>query len=709
MMRKILFVLLILIVSTFPLRPYNGCGAKRGVGLDNGDLGVEKNPVWYVEDNYVGNVHSQSCPSPTIIWMSQSVNLSMNIEIDDQNMYPGVARNVSINITNHENVTVGPIGIKMDLQYYIIVKDKKIVVENATGVFDVGYEYASIVYIGNISSNETVNISFAIIEAMGIEESRNITIDVFLGGEEIVRGKLPIVAHIPFEFGVTIYDRVLNITNRNHTEIGITINNIVPTTIPGGNYTIYNITVYIDVSPNQSAVPEYGQYVVEYLGNKENVSDERNITIWISAPELYEVSVYVRAEFAEIGGVDRVSHPGETIVRDIIIATTKKIIVFDEGHNQYYRFASEYMQGLIDLLRDYGPVLINRDTFMTSVLSPQLTGLVVIPVPEPEEENGPVFTDDEINALQKFVENGGNLILMGNWYKYFWPDNPNSYNELTGPYGLHWIDGDCYDQKNNFGSSWSVKAMNFANNSIARILTTGIEYVRFAGTALELKNATVSFSVEKYPIILGNNETYVTLGEETDEPIKNGSDIVMAAVLIINGTGKIFASGSSYMFSDYYYFSENKVFIENLIFWMFGAKKLEMEASPESYEYVGEPMTVNISIMNRGAVNITNVTLQVIVLSSELEYLNETPEFMMEVISPGETWTLKLMFKSSKAGEYYVQFELSAGDYETKIRRVVPLVFKEKPINKFLIGGILLAIVVIIVVFLYLKKLKTRQ
>ena len=61
--------------------------------------------------------------------------------------------------------------------------------------------------------------------------------------------------------------------------------------------------------------------------------------------------------------------------------------------------------------------------------------------------------------------------------------------------------------------------MSFANNTIARIITMGVDYVRYARTGLNvttysqeyvIDNATLIVNIS--PILLGNDATFLTLG-----------------------------------------------------------------------------------------------------------------------------------------------------------------------------------------------------
>jgi len=108
------------------------------------------------------------------------------------------------------------------------------------------------------------------------------------------------------------------------------------------------------------------------------------------------------------------------------------------------------MQGLLGVLSNYGPVIINRGKFIPELMTPIITSLIVVPNPEPI--SGVIFDENELRNLWDYIESGGSILLMGNWYRYFWPDAEGGYNDLTGRYGIYWFDGGVYDEENNFGA-----------------------------------------------------------------------------------------------------------------------------------------------------------------------------------------------------------------------------------------------------------------
>lgn len=621
---------------------------------------------------------------------------------EEVDFYPGLERNISINILNPSSSPQGPIAIRLNIPYFVSIVDNVLYITNTSGTYALHYEYNSILTIGNISGKETITVEIPLRGDLGLEKQGILTITLYVDGLKIMSNDITILMHPAISVYVMFDKKYVNITRDNTVTITINVTNVFPSSMEGGgDYIIHGIDVAIFFNPSESISPSNHSYTIDALDNYLSYFDARSITFEILEPELFEITVVVRASWANYEG-NTVSRPGEVVIRDVIIATTEKIIIFDEGHNQYYRFSSEYMQGLIQILRNYGPILINEGGFILDTLKSEVTSLIIIPNPEPE--NNVVFSDEELSHLKSYIENGGNIILMGNWYRYFWPDAKNGYNDLTRDYGIFWYDGDVYDPVNYIDAIYSVKVMNFGDNDVARHLTTGVDYVRFAGTGLNLTSPTGNISVEHYPILIGNNETYLTLGAPTDEPIVSGPDVIMASVTIVNNKGKIFACGSSYMFSDYYYFEENKVFIENIILWIFGAKKLDVQVSSKSFGYVGETISINVSIINRGTVYIENISLQVLVLDVGLEYINDTTLYTKDVLGPGEMISFVLLFRANKAGEYNVEIIVTAKDYPEEFDYIIPLIFEEKPapIGIIMIGVAVLVAIVIVV--LYIKK-----
>jgi len=625
------------------------------------------------------------------VYQTSIENITVEISIENTTFLPGITRNLTITIRNNGTAEAGPFGLYVKTPYFLVASEY-MVLKNSTGNYTVPFEYVTINPVGNVSSNDTLTIYLPLEGVYGANETGILNVVVYRGEESISTTDIRISMLPMFRVDAYLEDRVLNISYRNYTTLHIAVRNIFPVS----EDTCYVRNLSIDITSTPTLEIEPSSLVIAEINN---TAPPTNYTfrIEVGLVDVYELVIHAIASSAYLKDANKtIEFPGEAVVRKILITTTEKIIIFDEGHEQYYRFASGYMKGLLDIASSFGPVLINHGEFRSEILDPNITSLVIIPNPEAPGEGEPIFTDGEVSLLQGFLEEGGAIILMGNWYQYFWPSaDQNGYDAITGKYGIYWIDGDVYDNTSNFGRIYDVRVTNFANNTIARLMTVGVEYVRFSGTALNITNSTADVPVEIYPVLLGDNDTFVTLGSPTDPHVVDGTNVTMAVVAIINGSGRLFACGSSYMFSDYYYFGDNTVFIENLFYWIFSAMKLDMVISTEPYVYVGSTHRVTVEITNRGVTTLSNVTLT-ITPQEGLTYLNKT-EYRRDLLEPGESWTLHLDFRADKPGDFYVRFVLSADEYPEDISRIVFLSFRSKgvPITYIAIG---IAIVVIAVV-----------
>ena len=281
---------------------------------------------------------------------------------------------------------------------------------------------------------------------------------------------------------------------------------------------------------------------------------------------------------------------------ETLVKVYNALIVFDEGHGQYYD--SGKMSTFIEHLKLYGLVMINTGNFTEDLLAK--AHLVVIPYP-----NDGLY-DDEIQLLKDYVEGGGKLWIMGNWYKYFDPEN---LNPLTSDYGIIWNDGEIMDDEVNYeDTSYKPLLSTFADNIPAKLLSAGVSTVLAQGcTYLNLTDPAV-------PILLGNPTSYGVNGTGDLSGI-NGTDLIAAAIVELNGGGKIFAIGGTLPFAYTTNPEYNYRFIDNIIRWLIGPRALndyeapELEiTAPEDGSYVAsQTVTVTWSASDESGVNITMV------------------------------------------------------------------------------------------------------
>ncbi|MCR8463531.1 MAG: hypothetical protein NDP16_05250 [Crenarchaeota archaeon] len=634
-------------------------------------------------------------------------NIIISIYLENTTFLPTIVRNLTITIFNNGTESAGVFGISLNVPYFLVAYEYMIL-ENASGVFNSSFEYVTINPVGNVSPGDTLKVYIPLEGVYGKKESGLLVAALYMGGNKLVSWNIEISMFPMFIIEASLMDRVLNITSKNFTMLDVYVKNIFPTSIDICH--VKNITLQVSAAPEIKIEPDYE--IISELNNT-GPTVNKSFKVWVSKVGVFEISVYAMAKLAYLENINKTaSFPGEVSIRVLLITTTQKLIIFDEGHYQYYRFASGYMKGVINIASKFGPVLINRGKFVPELADPATTSLIIIPNPQPStgdpaDETTKIFTDDEIIILRDFLENGGALLLMGNYYRYFWPKaKQNGFDAITGKYGIYWIDGDVYDNTSNYGRIYDIRVTNFGNNSVARLMTLNIESVRFSGTALNITNPQGAISVDIYPILLGDNDTFATLGEATEPHVFDGPNVIMAIAAIINKSGRVFACGSSYLFSDYYYFSDNSAFIENIFSWLLATQRLDFIINSKPFVRVGETNHVIVEIINRGVIDIINISLKV-TAQTGLKYLNQTQVYLKEKLEPGESWTLRLAFKADTAGDFYVRFVLSASNYP-ETSKVVFLRFEAAETPALYVAIATVIVVVAIGITLTWKKIKKK-
>lgn len=607
---------------------------------------------------------------------------------------PNIEGFFNFTIENIVNIAKENTSVMVYVPYFLSVYDK-VTIERNTGKTEVNYTPGTPISLGELQGLEKVNISIPLIGIMGNEGSDLISVYLYISGSLITLKKYTIYSEPAFELSAEFKPFYINVSKVNYSYMYINVTNRV-------DYTIENITITLTDMPNGVKV-NASEMKIDSLAP----GNSKIITIKAGVPTIgvYEFPMIVRDPYGS-----------EAVRRPFLLAITQKLLVFDEGHNQYVRSASPYMQGLIGILKDYGPVLINKGEFPASLLDPQVTALIVIPTPQPPggsptDTTSEIFTDTELEALQNYVEFGGSLLLMGNYYTYFWPDNPNSLNDLTTKFGIYWYDGDIYDNVNNFGNrNYNVILKNFANNSVAKFLSSGVDAVYYAGTGLKLVQPEEE-TTKVYPVLLGNNESYLTLGSSTATVVVNGTDCILVAVAETQLGGRIIAAGSYYMFSDYYYFSDNVDFIRNMISWLSKINKMILDISPVPAALnLGQPVYITIKVRNTGVQTIYNVKVE-IAFSPGIKLENASSTVDIGDLEPGAYKIFVLKFTSKSVGAYIVTIS-AYGDNYPKISQKIILNFVKQGggAASTLIWGAAIGILVIIGIAVYwFKFIKKRE
>jgi len=570
---------------------------------------------------------------------------------EEKEFIPKTKAKIELEIQNLANAEKPNAYVKIDIPYFLEVVNNKVTITRANGTYERSYVYGDFINLGTLQPLEEITISFYVECVLGIRKDGSIVAGVYLGASKIMEKSVEVVAKPAFSVDAYFYPFPLNLTVSNVTTLYVSIKNDAP-------YTITNISIELKDVPEDISV-NTSKYMLESL----TPGTTKQVAFRISTTEIgaYSLPLVITTE-----------NGGEDVVRASLIATTTRIIIFDEGHYQYWAFTSQGMYDLIDLLREYAPVLILKGEVSSVLLDPSIAALYVLPNPQPStgspsDTSTQIMTDSEVDAIQNYIESGGSLLIMANWYRYFWPDNPNGYNDLTRPYGIYWVDGDVFDPVNYERATYHVIGKNFADNTVAKILSAGVTEIHFSGTALEIKTASVS--TEYYPILLGNNESYLT--DDQGNRIKEGSDIIMILAAVVKGKGKILASGSVYLFSSNYYYSYNVPFIRNIITWLLGVKEIGIEVSGVPYEIeTGKDIIMKVKVINRGVEVITGITLTLVIPSGIINK-NGTTSVRITSLAPGEyreyTWILSVREK----GIFTIELQLTAENYPKTVEKAL--------------------------------------
>lgn len=441
----------------------------------------------------------------------------------------------------------------------------------------------------------------------------------------------------------------------------------------------------------------------ELTPSSENVTTTDNLTVSVGTIDV-STSVSIKWHFTVSSAGDyeftlevSSSDGGSTSASIVVKVLAHKVIVFDNAHKQY--FDPDKLSDFIDMLGEYYEVVINTDPITEDILA--AAEIYILPNPETE------VTDAEAAALKDFVNNGGKLLISGNWYKYFYPDYVN---KITADWGIYWYDANIEDPTNNVGgnSYWPI-LHEWADNDVAARLKIGVSEVDFDGTGLKVSGDAV-------PVLLGDNDSYVLLDNGTVISWENGSVVGVAAYSNNNG-GKVLAYGSSYILrSDSSYSSwwdVNKVFVRNSIEWLLGISPTpHLTASfviPGS-AIAGESFQIQVKVTNDGSGTATNVVVTLTLPEGvSLSPENQSLQVTLGDLAPGETkyanWTVVI----ENAGTYSFNATISADNYESFQIQSTPITI-EAPGPGFDLTTIGLAIagvvIVVIVVIVIIKKRK---
>ncbi|GEM_PF-4799704 len=335
--------------------------------------------------------------------------------------------------------------------------------------------------------------------------------------------------------------------------------------------------------------------------------------------------------------------PSHVSIHHPVTLTTNssKVVVFDESKNTYRDHAK--LSKFIDYLNNTlnRTVIINTGPITMGLVAS--ADIIIIPCPKA------AYSEDEINALNRFVENGGALLVMGEVADYF---DPSYLNPITENYGISRLDVSVHDDTNNSYRSYTpiIHVFN-TNDSVVQELANNVTDVYYnAGTALNVTSSDVVV------VATGDEDTYVTPSKYNDTalPAPKGTDVVVMAYYVYPNEfeGRIFAIGSSgRLYDKYSYFDHNKPFVKNLMSRLAQAHKNRvpsiMVTSTISSDVITyhDNVTLKITVESTGSDTATNVKLKIEVPSG-LEIVSGDSEYSIGDMAPGDTFSVELVLRA---------------------------------------------------------------
>ncbi len=190
-----------------------------------------------------------------------------------------------------------------------------------------------------------------------------------------------------------------------------------------------------------------------------------------------------------------------------------------------------------------------------------------------------LYTDEEINEIERFVENGGKILIIGDPTRTV---DVTGLNSVSAPFNIIYVNDYLYslDADTNDNNYRNVAYSNFADSPVTEGLSTEAKVVFYSGS---------SVSAPGYEIIFGNDNTFSSIsesGRQMAAAALSANDQVMALTdltflsepysavesngTFINNVADLLTSGErTFELKDFPYFLNNDVdvvFDDSLVF-----------------------------------------------------------------------------------------------------------------------------------------------
>ncbi|ASJ14085.1 hypothetical protein A3L10_02655 [Thermococcus radiotolerans] len=240
---------------------------------------------------------------------------------------------------------------------------------------------------------------------------------------------------------------------------------------------------------------------------------------------------------------------------NVTIHITKVLI--DASHGQYYnptKTDTSGMSTLIDNIKSELGWIV--DVNLDPITYDKLKDYDVLIITNPSQD----ITDEEAQAIQQFVENGGGLFILGeNYYNHVYY---KSLNRVVAKYEIEFNNDELMDDDVNTGRAWFPLVGIYNLDHPAMKFLTADHQMYYSGDTLKVSGG-VAWLIRGYKTSYSEDKDGNVIYEKGSKPI------IAAAVEV--GQGRIVAYGSSKAISDAYYgnyINTNWPFVKGVLLWL---------------------------------------------------------------------------------------------------------------------------------------------
>ncbi|NJE55353.1 DUF4350 domain-containing protein [Thermococcus sp. 21S9] len=225
-------------------------------------------------------------------------------------------------------------------------------------------------------------------------------------------------------------------------------------------------------------------------------------------------------------------------------------VLIDLSHGQYY--FTKY--GFTGLQEDIEKLGWEVNVTYAPLTYDELKKYDVVILTNPKTK----LSDEEIQALRKYVEEGGALFVAGDWYKYL----SDSLNELLEGTGVQFEKTELMDDEKNSGKPYYPFVGIYNRNCAITKYIPENWTMYYNGDTLKI-TGDAKWIIKGYESAYAVDANGNTIYEKGSEPV--------VAVAVTFGKGKIVVYGSSKALSDAYYgkyIKSNWPFIKGALLWL---------------------------------------------------------------------------------------------------------------------------------------------